>query len=882
MADLRIPAHPISRGEIDPRLSAQVTHEVYAKGAEKMRNALSLPQGGFTWRPSTRYLATLPRKLEEVSLSSSTLSAPNGGTAANAVDGDSSTELETTTGISTTNPYVVFQVTLSSDADATFVDVEDLRTTSSAESVREFKVQWSTAAAPTTWNDMGTAVYQVDGDKRTRRFTGPTTDARHFRLVRVGATDLGTGVAIFSSFKLFIEMIGALSASEARLVDFEFAQDQRYVLAHTDRNVRIFKDDVFQVDCPSPITSAQLSEIDHAHELDTLLLFHENVATHRIQRQIDASIGDVHDAWDARPWPYVNVPKAAFGRVTTNTGDPAANAGSGVVFAAGSELAALKVDSSAGTRTITVTTGNTNEMRVGQLISIAQDSTEQVLEIQSINSSTTFTVDQIPVEQNTNRDLIGGDFKASDVGKFIRLPIGFAEIKAYNNRGSVNIDWVEPSDDANPVKARVWRIVEDAFSATRGWPGCGAFHEGRLFVARTPDLPQSVWASRAQDPQDFDSSRSDDDFGFERTPATANVPRVTNIVPGPHLQVLTTNGLFYVPATDGAAGGLTPSNAAVRRTTSKKAKLGVKAVDALGLTIFAGSTGGQVLGAAYDGERLQSFQAEPMSRLSAHLVTGIQDMAWRETEDDDEANYLWVVNGDGTMASLCLTPDENVAAWNLQTTDGLFKSVATLDVDTYVIVEREVNGVTQRFLEKLDSSLLYDAAISGTGSSTTITGLGHLEGERVGVTIDGQWQQTKTVSGGQITPTAPGTSTWQVGLPWPIVDGGSGRAWVRTVSPENGGRLMGRTKRIVKADVEYHETQGMWVGAANEDGSVARVDKVSFQSMPSGVLDQSVTPFTGQRETVPEPISDQKVYLDFKRSEPYPATVLGFAMEVRT
>jgi hypothetical protein len=50
-----------------------------------------------------------------------------------------------------------------------------------------------------------------------------------------------------------------------------------------------------------------------------------------------------------------------------------------------------------------------------------------------------------------------------------------------------------------------------------------------------------------------------------------------------------------------------------------------------------------------------------------------------------------------------------------------------------------------------------DAGIIDTSGTTTITGLGHLEGEVVQVMVDGAKQADKTVSGGEITIDAAGT-----------------------------------------------------------------------------------------------------------------------------
>lgn len=86
-----------------------------------------------------------------------------------------------------------------------------------------------------------------------------------------------------------------------------------------------------------------------------------------------------------------------------------------------------------------------------------------------------------------------------------------------------------------------------------------------------------------------------------------------------------------------------------------------------------------------------------------------------------------------------------------------FESVASIPSESddviYVLVRREVNGETVRYVEVFDSTLNTDSAVTGSSSegATTWTGLSHLNGKTVDVVADGSVMPQATVTDGQIT-----------------------------------------------------------------------------------------------------------------------------------
>lgn len=288
-------------GELDPLLAEREDIKFYYSGAETMQNVRCLPQGGFTRRPGLKTLKKCRHILAAVSTAGATPTAPNGGTPANAIDGDSSTTVVTTAPIGTTDPYVVAQVDFGAETDVAVVDITDLSVTA-GESDGEFRIQYS--ANGSDWSDFGPA-WNIADDARSRRAWPATgVNARYWRLARIGATDLTTDVATLGELAFWTE---SASLSNARLIPFDFSTEQAYLFVAADRNIDVYKGGVWQVSIQIPHESADLSILNWTQSLDTLILFHPDHAPLKIFRQ------GAHDEWDVRAVVFSNIPQFDYG-----------------------------------------------------------------------------------------------------------------------------------------------------------------------------------------------------------------------------------------------------------------------------------------------------------------------------------------------------------------------------------------------------------------------------------------------------------------------------------------------------------------------------------------------------------------------------------------
>jgi len=289
-------------GEIDPLLTARYGVDFYQGALEKARNVSILPDGGFRRRPGSRNLGRIPQTL--IRFAAPTITAPNGGTTANANDNDPATLLTTTSNISTITNYVVVQYDLGANQFIEFVDIV-AASLSAGSNADEFKVQVSTDNA--AWTTAVTPIAMSTTAITARRRVHQA--ARYIRFVRVGTTDLGTAKASIGEMSVW-QATGTLS--QCRLIDYKFNIEQRYMMVFSDQNIAVYKDKVLQVDIPAPLyTSNKMGTLNWTSGGDTLLLFHEDVAPYKLQRQ------GADNAWSLSEVAFENIPFHDFVPVTT-------------------------------------------------------------------------------------------------------------------------------------------------------------------------------------------------------------------------------------------------------------------------------------------------------------------------------------------------------------------------------------------------------------------------------------------------------------------------------------------------------------------------------------------------------------------------------------
>lgn len=320
--------------------------------------------------------------------------------------------------------------------------------------------------------------------------------------------------------------------------------------------------------------------------------------------------------------------------------------------------------------------------------------------------------------------------------------------------------------------------AEAAFSDFRGQPSALALHEQRLFLSGNNSRRMTVWGSQIDDFENFRTGTLDTD-GLSITLASGRQNTIEWMISQDSL-IIGTNGDEWALGSSDAEKALSPTN--IRATNqSRYGSAHIPGIMLADVVLFIQRNGRKVREFVYSFES-DSWIAADLTLLAEHVTRGgIQEVAYQQQPDA----ILWAVRGDGQLVGMTYERDQNVVGWHRHTTDGAVESVAIIngngtEDEIWFVVRRTVGGNTVRYIERfslfwrqyldegtssawnyLDSSVRF----TNSPASATVTGLSHLNGRTVTVLTSTGTVETRTVSGGSITLSAPATAG-VVGLPY--------------------------------------------------------------------------------------------------------------------
>jgi len=253
---------------------------------------------------------------------------------------------------------------------------------------------------------------------------------------------------------------------------------------------------------------------------------------------------------------------------------------------------------------------------------------------------------------------------------------------------------------------RRWR--EGSWSDERGWPALAVFYEQRLFLANSKSKPQTLWASRSGDFETFTPGTEDDD-PFSFTIAKANEIRWMEEFR--HL-VIGTNGPEYA-VSGGTEQALAASRPPIMDPQTNVGSAKIAPVTAESGILFV-QREKRWLHAIEFADSF-SFGAPNITYTSEHLTRhGLAQLAWAA----QPYSTLWAVDGEGQLLGFTYQPAEEVVGWHRHEIGGgaVVEAIATapseggLSSDLWVLLRREVGGVTRRSLERMEALFEEDVA----------------------------------------------------------------------------------------------------------------------------------------------------------------------------
>jgi hypothetical protein len=652
---------------------------------------------------------------------------------------------------------------------------------------------------------------RLDGRNDLTKYSSGCKTLENFIVYPHGAAARRPGTTFISEVKT--------SAKKTRLIPFEFSQT--YILEFGDQYIRIYKDQGqvqsggSAVEIATPYLEAELFELKFAQSADVMYICHPN---HEVEKLSRTS----HTAWTLTDVAFTKGPMQDENTTTTTLNPGATAVGTGVSLAA---------SSAAG-----------------------------------IN---------------------GGDgFQSSDVGRFVFLHGGYAKITGVTDTTNATIEILTTLSASTATEA--WRL--GAFSDTTGHPSCVTFFEQRLVFAGTTNQPQTIFFSKSGDYENMDANYGGtvaDDDAIIYTIASNQVNAIRFMTATRTLIIGTAGGEFTVSG-GGTDSAITPTNILIKKQSNHGAA-NVDAISVGNATLFLQRAKRKIRELAYNFD-VDGYIAPDMTILAEHVTEGgITQMAYQQEPNQ----IIYAVRGDGELVGLTYQREQQVTAWHRHIFGGAFgsgkavcESVAVIPTDdteyeVYVIIKRTINGATKRYIEVLnnfdftttdnttfnflDSQLSYSG-----GSTTTLSGLSHLEGQTVSILADGATHPDKTVSSGSITLDRAVTKA-KVGLSYDSI-----LQTMRLDAGSQNGTSQAKTKRIFEITIRLYESVGVEVGE-----SLSNMERIPFRTS-ADPMDQGIPPFTGDKAVEFRGNYDTDGFIFVRQTQPLPLTILSLYPELQT
>jgi len=665
------------------------------------------------------------------------------------------------------------------------------------------------------------------------------------------------------------KFIGELDNSnrKGRLIPFSFNTDQTYMLVFEHLKVRVIKDGGFVLDgdgpaifeLATPYTEEQLPTLGFTQNADVMTIVHPSHDPRNLNRMADddwsLTVIDYAPTVDSPTFSAGSINKAITGITAAN---PAVVTAVGHGFATGNLISINGVvgmtEVNGRSFTITALTVDTFELN-------GEDATAHTPYTSGGTASRqngaitigegfgdfdkTYTYVVTAVDAEGSESLASAEVSittgslATTAG--VRLTWDTVPEATYYrvykdpSVGTGIYGWIGDSNNNSFDDYNIAPITSDAppsdrrpFDGEGNKPSAVTYYQQRQVFANTFNEPQTTFTTQTNN---FDSLRvsnpARDDDAVTWTIAARQVNEIRHLLPLDTLLILTSGAEWKT--TEGDTGVLTPSTIGVRiQSYNGCSIIPPVVINSTALYVQEKGTRLRDLGYEFSSDK---YTGNDLSLMSEHLFEGftLVSMAYA----DEPYSIVWCVRDDGVLLGLTYQREHQVWGWHKHTTQGEFEYVATVTEDNrdavYAIVKRTINGVTKRYVERLeprestnaedcfylDSGLTYDG-----DPATVISGLDHLNGETVSILTDGYTVPDQVVNDGQIT-LQRAASTVHVGLSYlPAIE----TLDIDTPSPSQ--TLKAQSVSVSKVTIEVDGSRGGWVGPRQDNGDLAPMSEI--------------------------------------------------------
>lgn len=186
---------------------------------------------------------------------------------------------------------------------------------------------------------------------------------------------------------------------------------------------------------------------------------------------------------------------------------------------------------------------------------------------------------------------------------------------------------------------------ESVFSNYHGWPQACGFFQQRLWLAGSNDSPTLLCASRLNRYYDFNMGKADATDAIQVDIDGIGLGRIMSLSAGRYLQIFATTSESYVTQDRNTA--IAPDTIGIKEAS--KFGMGVATPVIFGGNVyFVSSDRRQLRVSAWD-DLAQQLKAVPVAFAHEDLLTDIAQLQAGYSLDGSPAEYLYILNEDGTL-----------------------------------------------------------------------------------------------------------------------------------------------------------------------------------------------------------------------------------------
>lgn len=644
----------------------------------------------------------------------------------------------------------------------------------------------------------------------------------------------------------------------------------------------------------TPYTDTDLAELFLVQSIDVCYLLHRNYPVHKITRITETEF--VLTEVNFNP-PATLEEEPTGENLGMGTLTPSATTGSGVTFdsQSGGFLAADvgRIIVAGGSRGVIASVVDTDTVTVDIIDAFPDTSPIAATNWRmTLSPQTTLDIsnDRQEVGQVVTLTAGAAAFRAADQGKWITMFGGLLRIDSVNSTTSLTAtikSRLEDIETSNPDATRAWTLEVAAWSATRGYPSCGCFFQGRFWLFKGVTVNGSV----SNDFENF-AKGGNDDAAIARTLSDDDLDSIVWGKGDKTLKIGTASGIYECSPSSSSKQALTPDSFKID-PIDPNGSARIPPLRVSPVLIYLDASKRELRELSYSFAE-DNFKSPHLFRLAEHFMNGffVTEMAYASAPD----SIVYVIRNDGVLLGQVYEQVENEKGWFRIETDGEFKSVCVIPrPDTgkdwiWAIVERE-NGIFVEYFEpdhpnagREWNDLQTDCAIVTTHNvNFVVSGLDIHEGRTVWVIGDGMLFNTSRDAQGRMISTAvvqAGQITLNPQIPVSKVE--IGLAYEGRIVPvepriidQAGTPLI--AKGYVKAGIVVDRALGMRVKAyrvnRREPGDSDIVGEELAWRKPYHLLDRQVPLQRGQKCVLNLGYDFARV--EILRDKPFPAEILS-------